>query len=771
MPFENAKISDRTGRTQILAVIFLCLVPIVIFFPTLFLHKILYGYDIAVLAIPFHNEALRSVAAHQWPLWMPDVLGGMPGIAACNLAFTYPTDFLGCLAGLSLQTVLGWESALHVALAGVGMFIFLRRLKRGVSASLLGALFFSLSGSEISQIYSGAINFIEAIALVPWVFWAAQRANEEESWFSWGLCGLACALQILAGGTQLFVYTFSAAAMFILAQNFMAKKKEIPSGDSQRGPASYYRSIPGFVLALGLASILSAPQLWPTLQYLPFTSRQSWTYSQFVGGSIALPDTLSWLVPGFFGWMLPSYHGSLSTCTTHEYFGLLPWGLAAAGLAACWKKESTVRILVAVGLIALFFAQKSWIPFYQIFHHLPFFKGFRDWARILFLVTFSVCALAAYGWDALGQVDTKKKALRGASVYIIFAFLFAGLAWFLAVPSALEGAPGLKARYLSTDYPTANTLLMIARNSVLTTLTLLPALCVVFWTRFKSRGAWSAVLLALAFHAIDQNSVIGRCVTFMDSRNAVSHPNSSLPPPAPPGVEPWRISESDISFPNDALMFGYENIDGVESMPLDSRQKMVDALDKNPTTWFNLMDERYLFSHSKTTANAPGDLVTIYENRSAFPRAWLVGRSVLVGGDAEAYRKLGEAGFDPRTEVAVTSTAGLDGRPASGAIQWLRRSPQTFSLSVSTDRAAALVISDFWYPSWVARIDGIDSLPLKADGGLQTVFLDKGSHRVDFRFDPGLFYDALAACFTGMLFLAGLAWLERKVPFPTQLKD
>jgi hypothetical protein len=207
------------------------------------------------------------------------------------------------------------------------------------------------------------------------------------------------------------------------------------------------------------------------------------------------------------------------------------------------------------------------------------------------------------------------------------------------------------------------------------------------------------------------------------------------------------------------MVLGYENLGGTESMGMQSYLLTQEAMDPSPARWkdwLNLMNVRYIFRHSVTSPYLPGDKVGVYENRGAFPRAWLVGRSLKVSGDDAAYRLLANPGFHPRTEVALDADAGLDGTAPLGAVRWTARSPQAFSLAVSTDRAAALLVSNAWYPSWKADVDGQDAPVLKADGGLQAVLLKAGNHQVDFRFDPGLFYDALAACMAGLAFLLGL---------------
>ena len=68
------------------------------------------------------------------------------------------------------------------------------------------------------------------------------------------------------------------------------------------------------------------------------------------------------------------------------------------------------------------------------------------------------------------------------------------------------------------------------------------------------------------------------------------------------------------------------------------------------------------------------------------------------------------------------------------------------------------MLSNPWYPSWRCRVDGLDQPVLKADGGLQAVALKAGRHRLEFRFDPGLFNAGLAAAAAGLLILLALAF-------------
>jgi hypothetical protein len=731
MRFGPRTVADKKKCFAFLAPAFLVVAPMLYFLPALLFGKLIYGMDAITLGFPSHAEALRSLAEHRWPLWAPDLLGGMPGIAANNLMFLTPGDLLASLAGWTEQSQLALDAALWVAVSGLGMYLFLRRLDRSVSASLLGALFFCASGSQISQLFGGYYNFVEGIALAPWAFWAAHKACKEASWLAWGLCGSAFALQILAGATQIFAYTLLAVAALSLGLALATDKGAGP--DSwPRGPRSASRWVRvwpvcgGLALALVLASLLSAPQLWLTLQYLPLSDRQGYTYTQFVSGSINPSAALMWLLP----WISASrYYGAVfgDFRCTNLYFGLLPWALAAAALASLWRREALVRWMAALALAAFVVSLRQWTPLQWVFFHLPVFKSFENWSRVLFLVTLAGCTLAAFGWDALRATASRQAALTGAAAFSVFALLVAAFTW--------DGAW------------TAFILIPVGTGLLL------------FAARARA-SAWPwALVLALAFHGVDEGRLVLNYVRFVDPGQAAGSPRFLVPPPPPPGVEPWRIYDYDESLPNNAMVLGYENMCGLASMPPRAFLRIADAMGRRQQDWFNLFSVRYFFVHSKAGSLAPGDTVAVYENHRAFPRAWLVGRSRTVADDAGAYRLLSDPAFNPRLEVALEQDAGLGpaGAPPTGGVLWLSRDPQAYDLDVSTLRPAVLVLSNAWYPSWRASVDGRDTAVLKADGGLQAVLLGAGRHRVEFRFDPGLFYDALAACLAALVALVGLA--------------
>lgn len=757
-------VSSTGPWLSFLSVAFLVVVPLALFAPALLSGKLIYGFDVLTCDIPYRMELQRNLALGQWPLWTPGLLGGMPGIAACNLYFLYPSDLISNLAGWPIQFQFGLDAALHLALAGTGMFLFLRRMDRSRSGALLGAFFFAVSGSEMSQLFGGYYCFVEGIALVPWAFWAAHKGVKEGSWFAWGLCGLALALQILAEAAQTFAYTLPAVAAFVAALQWN-QNAPFPAGTGGRPWAALLPALKGLLLALVLALLLASPQLLLTLQYLPLCARQGYSHVDFISGSIGPTEALSWLVPGFYGWRIPTYHGpGMGSPCTSEYFGLLPWILAAGAIAALWRREPVVRWIAALALTAFFFAQRQWTPFYYLFRHLPVFSGFRNWSRILFLLTFAVCTLAAFGWDASRTEQRRAQALRGMAVFSALALLAAALAYGLAADCAAGSGARLGWFTGSLNNPHAKIAMLTAlsRDSAGTTLLLVPLLMAMLWFGSKRLGTGLALCLALAFHIQDQKQLYERFVKFMDPPPAADLSQFPLPPSPRGDQEPWRIFDDDAAWPNRSMPQGYENLSGMESVPLRSAQRIMEAMANRKKDWFDLMNVRYVL-----TAPPGGGAVAVYENPGALRRAWLVDSIRPVSDDEEAYRLLADPRFDPKTVAALKAESGAYPKvapinpPVQGSIRWLERGPQTSSLDVSCSRATALVLSNYWYPSWKATVDGRETSVLEADGGLQAVLLSAGNHHVDFRFDQTLFYDGLAAALAGLVALFGLLLLKK----------
>lgn len=755
-----------------LALLLLALLPLGLFWAGLAGGQVLWGGDAEALGLPFGMATRRALQAGAWPHWLPELMGGLPSLAGTNTDFLYPSVLLMHLAGLPLKAMPGLDAALHVGLAGLGLYGLARSLGASPAGSLLGGAAFALSGSQLSILFAGHANNVRAIALIPWAFWAAQAAWASGRWGPWGLAGLVLGLQNLALGMQISAYTGLGLA------GFAAWSAWKDGG----GRARWLRALGGLGLTAGLGFLLAAPQLLPSLEYKPHSWREGFGYEQFTSWSFHPKEALAWVVPGFFGWREPTYHGAWPFSLTTEYFGLLPWVLAAAALLpGAWRGQPRPAqaplgrriegFLLLLALFAFLSALGGHFPLHHLYYRLPVFNGFRSWTRFLALLTVALCVLAALGWDRLQRPDgqgaaARRGALAAAGLALLLALLALGLA-----PSSVARSSQALAQKLGPGGPSQALQLAQASAYKAGMLALLLLAAFTAWDRLRGGGRWLA-LGGLALLVADAGEVARRYVAFKPAAQVLPKPAGLERLPDPAGPEPYRLWDPQGAWPqNAAAAYGYEQWQGYHGMQMAAPLRLQQALQERQLDWLALGNVRYVVLARaqalppdwKPVPGQAGPL--LYENPGAWPRARLLGQARGVDSDAQALELLRQGA--PLEPALVRGAPDLPQGPLQGWARFVRRAPHRLELSVQASRPALLLLSQTWYPAWRARVDGRDAPLLSAYGGaLSAVAVPAGGHRVELWYEPTALRRGLALAALGALALAGLLAWERRLPAP-----
>lgn len=755
---------DLSPRSCILLLLAL---PLALFYPALLGGKMLWGADIQTLELVFKTAVQRGLARGEWPLWMPEILCGMPGIAASNLVFLHPIELAFCLMRLAPWRGFGLDAAAEVALSGLGTWLLLRRLGLSRAASLLGAFGFAASGTQVSLLYAGHINNIKGIAMIPWVFWGSLKAWQEGKLRGWALCGGALALQVLGLGLQIFAYTIIALGAWVAWLGWSGYGREAGA------PRPWRAAAQGLAVAALFAILLCAPQLFPSLQYKAYSWREGFSYADFTSWSFDPKESLAWVVPGYFGWREPTYHGSWPFCLTSEYFGLLPWALAFAALGAwlgdarAWAARLRRPEAFFVGLAVFSFLAGigKYFPLHHLFYHLPIYNGFRTWTRFLCLLTFSITVLAGIGWDALRREGVWAPAWRGGLTFVGLALLLA-LGALLTAPASVAAAAAALTQKLGPSGPAQA--LDLARGSALRALALAGLLgaALLSWARLRRAGL-TLLLVALAFHAVDISEIARRYLVFRPPADVLQRPDALGLLPDPQHGDPYRILDlPGLWQQNTAALFGYQTVMGYHGVQMAAPMKLRQALAARQLDWISLMNGRYILGPQPL--NLPGARVLeagptyIYENQFALPRAFVLGAAQPVSDDAAAFSALAQSGFDVLHKVTLDGDLGLNGPPPASQVLWLDPGRNHLALRVHSAAAGLLVVSQTWYPSWEAHLDGRPTRLYKADGGaLVAVALPAGDHTVNLDFSPALLLGSGLLALLGLLGLAALLVKER----------
>ena len=131
--------------------------------------------------------------------------------------------------------------------------------------------------------------------------------------------------------------------------------------------------------------------------------------------------------------------------------------------------------------------------------------------------------------------------------------------------------------------------------------------------------------------------------------------------------------------------------------------------------------------------------VKLYDRQDALPRAYLV-EAARVLEDGEAVARLADPAFDPRAEVVLAPSASaqpLAGPPGSAPGTFEVDRAERVRIAVRARSESYLVLSDSWYPGWVATVDGVAAPAERANVLFRAVRVPPGDHTVEFRYEPG----------------------------------
>jgi hypothetical protein len=161
--------------------------------------------------------------------------------------------------------------------------------------------------------------------------------------------------------------------------------------------------------------------------------------------------------------------------------------------------------------------------------------------------------------------------------------------------------------------------------------------------------------------------------------------------------------------------------------------------------------------------------VQVLENTRAQPRAWLVIEAEAVDAEEALRRIRGESAheFDPQRtallEVKPADLPQLPGRVAAGS-RVLITSYSDTRLTLETDSSTptVLVVSEIFYPGWVATVDGRQADILLTDYLLRGLSLPPGQHKIEMRYTAPAARTGAIISGCALLLLCGLFAHQRR---------
>ena len=760
--------------------------------------------------------------------WSSFEFNGLPVLAdPANFNFYVPNVVFG-------ELVKSWTAVVMSGplLAACFTYAYVFTATRSKIAAAFSALAYGLSEEMLERLRH--INHVHVIAWLPLIALSLDRLRVSRHPWRWVAIGaFAVGSCILAGHPQPALYVMYCMGLYALVGIFVesrippfdpstgsgssrARSRDdtlrAPRGSRGANPESRLHWFAATTAMFALGILLSAVKVLPLVEARTLVVRsEGLTFQRFVGPSLTAPQAFSFVLPTIL-------HGPTTELPT--YVGIATLLLALVGISRVRTNWRLVFWLV-MSLVGIGMALGTSTPLVDLANYVPFYSWFRNLSRHMFLFAFGASVLAGFGLAAVQRREVSRRAVRLAVVVVGVAML-AGALLIRGFPDAfpLEGprgepGPGVLSlltvgvwlQFIMLAAATAAIVWVLKRPSAASYVCLMVVLIIDLLNALpydiKADGIEYFALTAEQTQPSVHARAIGQALEPTHARALAiggTHVDEVLPATF---ARAWRIP---IAGGYGAMLI--DRLSRLATMGTNGEVRPAVLADEDQT--LDLLAVKYVivnapqladqerrhwlygserwnqamhFRTSRQTDRAvdqdvAGETeVTVFENRRALPRAWMV-ETVTPAPEPEAIRAVKTSRFADGTPFDAHRTALVDASrvpptvnfsPGASAVSVARVGDGDIGVRVTSQGGGFLVLSENAYPGWRALVDGSEVAIYRTDVTLQGIVVPPGTHRIEFTLESrlltwGLITSGISAVMCAALFLVGQVGARSTIP-------
>jgi len=752
-----------------LVVLIFFLIPFFLYIDFVFGKKMLFGTDWLLGGLP-NREFIANYLKQYKEIaqWLPYIYSGLPTVAGFFADLFYPTTIFRLF--IPTYVVWTWTFVIHLFLAGLGTYLFLKELGVRQFFAIVGGLGYSLALPLVSLTYAGHDGRLICSSLLPLVLFFFYKGLKDKKLYYFIFSGTFVSLQLFSGHIQKVYYT-ALIMFFIFLFHFLKEKK-----------------IKILIYALIMTIFIFffvAIQYLPIYKNLPYGAR---------GGERGYAFATSWSLPPeeIFDLLTPKFSGGLdfywgrNPFKLHsEYFGVLFILLFFLTLYFYFKKP-IVKLFFIYTIFSLLMAFGGHTPFYYLpYYLLPGVSKFRGPAMIFFTTAFSIIVVGIYGLSLLSQENFKEKDLKRLRKFLITSSSIIGFLTFfflLFKESAINLLASIskisqeKITNLENNYPRI-------QNGFLWATLLWVIFAFLIYSFIKKKIKLPIFVFIISVILILDLAKNGqRYIKSVDIPEIFYAPDEVVSF-LKKDTSLYRVHPLFYKRADDGILM-YHNIQSVgghHPNPLQSYQEFIGlphtVLFANPPhlyypNFLNLLSVKYLIvpllpedlspydeetkkiiSNLKSFLNSAflkkvfsGQEYAIYENLNFFNRVYFVPYFSVVKDKEEMFAVLKREDFDPKKVVLfyekplapetlfkeLFNIPNISNIENSAKIKILTYKANKIELEIENERNGFLVLSENYHPDWQVKIDGKKERLYRAFHTLRAIYLEKGKHLVTF---------------------------------------
>jgi len=765
------------SRNTFLAIVFYAIVSISVFSPYLFFKKTYIPSDIQNWILPWALDKPTDVQVHYvsdvigehypykhllkqslknnvFPFWNPYNFFGVPQV---SISTTIYCDIFNVLYFISDSVVIdAIIASIKIFLSGLFLFLLLQFYKVSVGSSLLGGLAFMLNGAFINM--HTFYWTVGAFLWLPLIILFLEKSFDKEKSIKFIIyAGLALGLSHLGGHLQISIQIFLALFFWMLAKLFFKNDKN---------SFSFIRPI----LTLGVVYIISlliaAFSFIPLLELISLGAARNYSilewFNRIPQNILKIPFIVAFLIPNFFGdhstFSPVLITGEKWTSYLMGFVGFIP--LVFGLIAMIFVKSNHIKLYSFIGLGTL--AGLFLTP-------LVVFLYFRT----LILWCFAISILSGFGLDYL--LGRSSRAFLSKVIKFTISLLSLLVVGLLAVQLVIQVWGGLYIprieKYIEKISLTNNATFFavskkfyvdkvgetfqyysIQNPNLLTSLGVIGGFVVALLLlkhNKLSNKKFQLIIIILTF--IELAYFFFLYIPVIDLKKYPLYPEMQSTKflhsdtsvyramcIVEPGIDP-PIYHFESNIPHKIQIAHH-----CGSINYSRSSKFAQSLGNSNSSIVNLANIKYFLTKSVHLDTSKFPLVyhgeiNIYQNPDVLPRAFVVTSYRVSKLPDSILRDIQSPTFKPEITVFLEERPYgiiLDSVLNLKIINITKYDQQYVKLKSETDGNSLLVFTDTQYPGWKAFIDEKETKIFTADYIFRAIYLPKGLHNIEFRFEP-----------------------------------
>lgn len=694
-----------------------------------------------------------SVEKHgEIPFWNPYSFSGNYHVGLSETAVFYPFNILFLL----FPQIHAWVALIIIQpiIAGIGMYLFLKRLVIYEKSAILGGLAFAFSGVVITRAVDG-LSVGHTLIWLPYAFWGISSFFQTKKIrFLWVML-IVFVLSLLAGWFQ---FTF-----YILVFSFTFAVFSFYGETKQRGWRNYLIFLP--FLILPCVTLFHTIPAFQAFIDSPRSALEGRLFS--FQHLMPLIHIVTLIFPDFWG--NPAVYNFYGKSDYKEYMlftGVIP--LFFSLLVIDKKKTRNELFFMIAIIVALLLGIDNFFSKWVVSLSLPIYSSFIP-NRIFIIAIFSFCVLSAFGFDFL-QTEKKelawKKLKKILFCFWIVVFLFIGWIGYQILPD-----PGVLLRVNNFGLNT-NVLSIQFRSTFISFIILLlvTGVCILLRNKYTKNIFFIAIIVIVFL----QSFLFGQKYIPFSERQFVypEHPVFDYLKKHQ-GIDRFMSIGNGHIVPSMPLEFGLFSPEGIGSMYIRRYGELVRYMQHgdfgisnkiafdleidpkdvfiNPNSrlyrFFSLVNVKHIVVDKKSMKDNQltpeikdfslaweNDKWQIYEYKRSMPRFFVTSDFIINNNKEKILQTLFDENF-AKTKIILEEDPGFIPNNNIGTVRVITYSANTIIMEVETEKDALAYLSDTYSKVFKVFIDGEEGKILRANFAFRAIPIEKGKHTIVVRYD------------------------------------